>query len=50
MITAHTARKIALGFQETDEKPHFDRIAFRVRGKIFQRNTNYIEWFQPHGG
>jgi hypothetical protein len=29
------ARKIALGFQETDEKPHFDRMAFRVRGKIF---------------
>jgi hypothetical protein len=35
MITVHTARKIALGFSETDEKPHVDRIAFRVKGKIF---------------
>ena len=35
MITVNTARKIALGFLETDEKPHFDRIAFQVKGKIF---------------
>ena len=35
MITSKTARKIALGFLETDEKPHFDRIAFRVKGRIF---------------
>ena len=35
MISAKTARQIALGFEETDEKPHFDRTAFRVRGKIF---------------
>ena len=35
MISVKTAREIALGFLETDEKPHFDRLAFRVRGKIF---------------
>jgi YjbR len=35
MISVKTAREMALGFEETDEKPHFDRMAFRVRGKIF---------------
>jgi len=35
MISSQAARKIALGFLETDERPHFDRIAFRVKGKIF---------------
>jgi hypothetical protein len=35
MITVKTAREIALGFEETDERPHIDRMAFRVRGKIF---------------
>jgi hypothetical protein len=35
MIKVKTARKIALSFLETDEKPHFDRIAFTVNGKIF---------------
>src|SRR5450755_1123083 len=35
MISANTARKIALGFPETGEKPHFDRAAFLVNGKIF---------------
>lgn len=28
-------RNLALGFEDTDEKPHFDRAAFRVKGKIF---------------
>ena len=27
--------KIALWFEETDTKPHFNRLAFRVKGKIF---------------
>jgi predicted DNA-binding protein (MmcQ/YjbR family) len=35
MVSVKTARKIALDFEETDEKPHADRIAFRVKGKIF---------------
>ncbi len=35
MISVKEAREIALGFDETDEKPHFERMAFRVRGKIF---------------
>lgn len=35
MVTVKTAREFALSFEETDEKPHFDRFAFRVKGKIF---------------
>jgi hypothetical protein len=35
MITVKAAREIALSFEETDERPHFDRAAFLVRGKIF---------------
>jgi hypothetical protein len=35
MITVSNFRKMALGFEATDEKPHFDRAAFRVKGKIF---------------
>jgi hypothetical protein len=35
MVTADDVRKFALSFPETDEHPHFDRIAFRVRKKIF---------------
>jgi len=35
MTTVSNFRKMALGFEETDEKPHFDRAAFRVKGKIF---------------
>jgi len=35
MITVNGFRKLALDFEETDEKPHFERAAFRVKGKIF---------------
>jgi hypothetical protein len=28
-------KKFALHFEETDTKPHFNRLAFRVKGKIF---------------
>jgi hypothetical protein len=35
MSTQATFTKIALGFEETDTKPHFDRLAFRVKLKIF---------------
>ncbi len=28
-------KKMALLFELTDTKPHFDRLAFRVKGKIF---------------
>jgi YjbR len=35
MLSVNAARKIALSFPETDEKPHVDRMAFRVNGKIF---------------
>jgi hypothetical protein len=34
-MTVTGFRKMALCFEETDEKPHFDRAAFRVKGKIF---------------
>jgi hypothetical protein len=35
MVTIEEARKLALSFPETDERPHFDKKAFRVKKKIF---------------
>jgi predicted DNA-binding protein (MmcQ/YjbR family) len=35
MIDIKTARQLALAFDETEEKPHFEKQAFRVRKKIF---------------
>ncbi len=33
MVSIETFRKIALSFPGTEEKPHFDRMAFKVIGK-----------------
>ncbi len=35
MVSIDTVRKMALSFPETDEHPHFERKAFRVKRKIF---------------
>jgi predicted DNA-binding protein (MmcQ/YjbR family) len=35
MVTNVTAIKLALAFDEADEKPHFEKKSFRVRKKIF---------------
>jgi len=35
MIKPEDAKAIALSFPGTDEHPHFNRIAFRVKKKIF---------------
>jgi hypothetical protein len=35
MVSVETVRQIALSFPETDEHPHFERQAFRVKKKIF---------------
>ena len=35
MISIETVRQLALSFPETDEHPHFERKAFRVKKKIF---------------
>ena len=35
MISVNTLRKIALSFPETTEEPHFKKISFRVKKKIF---------------
>jgi hypothetical protein len=35
MVSSDIVRKFALSFPETDEHPHFDRKAFRVKKKIF---------------
>ncbi len=35
MVSIETVRKLALAFPETDEHPHFERKAFRVKKKIF---------------
>ena len=35
MISIKAVRQLALSFPETDEHPHFERKAFRVKKKIF---------------
>ncbi|MEP7231533.1 MAG: MmcQ/YjbR family DNA-binding protein [Ginsengibacter sp.] len=35
MVSIEAVKQMALSFPETDEHPHFDRIAFRVKKKIF---------------
>ena len=35
MVSSKTVRRLALSFPETEEHPHFERIAFRVKKKIF---------------
>ncbi len=35
MVSIATFRKLALSFPEATEEPHFEKISFRVRKKIF---------------
>lgn len=35
MVSIDEVRRLSLSFPETDEHPHFERQAFRVRKKIF---------------
>lgn len=35
MVKPEDAKAIALSFPDTDEHPHFNRIAFRAKKKIF---------------
>jgi predicted DNA-binding protein (MmcQ/YjbR family) len=35
MVTIEILRKIALSFPNTTEEPHFDKISFKVKKKIF---------------
>jgi predicted DNA-binding protein (MmcQ/YjbR family) len=35
MIDIKTVRQLALAFDESEEKPHFEKQSFRVRKKIF---------------
>lgn len=35
MVKSEEVRRLALGFEETVELPHFERTSFRVRKKIF---------------
>jgi hypothetical protein len=35
MVSINSFRKMALGFEQVEEKPHFDKASFRVKGKIF---------------
>jgi hypothetical protein len=35
MVSIQDVRRFALSFPETDEHPHFERQAFRVKKKIF---------------
>src|SRR5689334_14988132 len=34
-VTAAQARKLALSFEDAEERPHFDRFAFRTPRKTF---------------
>lgn len=43
MVSIATVRQMALSFPETDEHPHFERKAFRVKKKIFATlSENYM--------
>jgi len=35
MVSLETVRSFALSFPETDDHPHFERKAFRVKKKVF---------------
>ena len=35
MVSINTFRQLALSFPETTEEPHFEKISFRVKKKIF---------------
>lgn len=35
MITSATIRQLALAFEEVTEEPHFEKISFRIKKKIF---------------
>jgi hypothetical protein len=35
MITPESFQQLALSFAESSESPHFEKISFRVKGKIF---------------
>ena len=40
MVTFDTLRKLALSFPGTKEEPHFEKISFRVKNKIFATYDN----------
>lgn len=45
MISIDQARKMALSLPETEEKPHFHLISFRIKNKIFatiHADKNYV--------
>lgn len=35
MVTIETAKTIALSFEQSEQHPHFENIAFKVKKKIF---------------
>ena len=35
MVTVDTFRKLALSLPEVTEEPHFEKISFRIKKKIF---------------
>lgn len=40
MVTLETLRNLALSFPETTEEPHFEKLSFRVKKKIFATYDN----------
>src|ERR1700712_859523 len=55
MISTEKAKELALAFDVSDAKPHMDRTAFRVKGKIFctiletERSMNFkLTAFEQH--
>jgi hypothetical protein len=43
-MTQDEFRALALSLPEAEERPHFDRVSFRVRGKIFATLHPNGEW------
>jgi hypothetical protein len=44
MISLATVRKLARKFDGVEVKPHFEKISFRVRNKIFATVDSKTKW------
>lgn len=44
MVTVEILRKTALSFPDVTEEPHFEKISFRVKKKIFATYDSKLKW------
>ena len=40
MVAINTFRKLALSFEDATEQPHFEKISFRIKNKVFNKNSS----------